>query len=126
MRISRTALAALALTLFVPGLARAHGQEALFLGLLLPASVVPVVFLVSLWFWRADVATKVLTGVLLVAVGAIIARINLLLLEAFADRLLYAPPIFDLLWWAPPIIVQGAAWALFARWRRRREGSTRS
>lgn len=111
--------------LLLPGLALAHGQEALLAALLLPVAVVPFLFLISVWFWRADVATKVLTGVALVLVGAAVVRANLLLLDAVGNRLLRAPQIVQVLvWYGPPILAQAAAWALIARWRRRRVRST--
>jgi hypothetical protein len=108
-------------------MALAHGGEALLAAILLPVAVVPFLFLLSLPFWRAAVATKVLTGVVLVLVGAALLGVNLLLLGAVAALLRDAPFIAQILaWYGPPIAAQAAAWALIARWRRRAGSCTTS
>lgn len=113
---------AAAYILLVPQVALAHGQAALVLGLLLPVSVVPGVFLVSAIFWRADLVTKALAAVMVLAVGAAWAGINYL---ALLDRTLLRgldgrPTLAALWWWGLPSLIQGATWALFAYWRRTR------
>lgn len=105
----------------VPGAALAHGEEALFIAFLLPVAVVPVVFLLSAWFWRAPAGVKVLTGVVLVLAGAALVGVGLLILDANVDRLRDAPFFVQILgWFGPPMVGQAAAWALIARWHRRR------